>query len=197
MLQLHLMRTYIADVINKSSVLKPSRYGYLTWEWRVGIRSFLYPLMISLLYKILQITGCDSVYLLVSILCVEMDPDLIESPTRLSSSSTQTLSPRIFHAGLAVVCDVFTYWLAREEFGTSASNWAVFFNLSSWFMFYCMSRTLINSLETVLTIISIYYFFRWHHRQNYRCVQLPDQSNASTFSHTSLRYIPENGRLNS
>ncbi|KAG1684044.1 GPI mannosyltransferase 3 [Nymphon striatum] len=120
-------------------------YGHLTWEWTIGIRSYLYPLVICAIFKILQILQMDSVYFI-------------------------TLLPRIFHALLAVINDVYIYWLAREEFGKVAGEWTAFLNLSSWFMFYTMSRTIINSVETVLTTISAYYFFKWCHKQNYRLI---------------------------
>ncbi|XP_074034783.1 phosphatidylinositol glycan anchor biosynthesis class B [Leptinotarsa decemlineata] len=41
------------------------RYGYLTWEWTKGIRSYIPPLIIAGLYKILQITGLDTSNILV------------------------------------------------------------------------------------------------------------------------------------
>lgn len=34
----------------------------------------------------------------------------------------------------------------------------LFAQLTNWFMFYCITRTLSNSLETVLTVISLYYW---------------------------------------
>ena len=34
----------------------------------------------------------------------------------------------------------------------------LFSQLSNWFMFYCFSRTLSNSLETVLTLVSLYFW---------------------------------------
>lgn len=40
-------------------------YGYLTWEWRVGIRSYLYPLVIASWYKILDLLSLDNTILLV------------------------------------------------------------------------------------------------------------------------------------
>lgn len=41
-------------------------YGYLTWEWKAGIRGFVYPLFYACLYKILLLLNHDSVNLLVS-----------------------------------------------------------------------------------------------------------------------------------
>ncbi|CAG9571634.1 unnamed protein product [Danaus chrysippus] len=34
-------------------------YGALTWEWQKGIRSYLYPSVIALLYSVLKFTGLD------------------------------------------------------------------------------------------------------------------------------------------
>ncbi|XP_028257457.1 GPI alpha-1,2-mannosyltransferase 3 isoform X2 [Parambassis ranga] len=39
-------------------------YGYLTWEWKAGIRGFSYPLVFAFLYKILHLIHHDTVYLL-------------------------------------------------------------------------------------------------------------------------------------
>ena len=40
-------------------------YGYLTWEWKEGIRSYIYPLIIAGLYKLLYIIRLDYVEVLV------------------------------------------------------------------------------------------------------------------------------------
>lgn len=34
-------------------------YGALTWEWQKGIRSYLYPSIVAVLYTILKFTGLD------------------------------------------------------------------------------------------------------------------------------------------
>lgn len=34
-------------------------YGYLTWEWHTGIRSYLYPFLISILYSVLKFLNLD------------------------------------------------------------------------------------------------------------------------------------------
>lgn len=41
-------------------------YGYLTWEWEKGIRSYVYPIFFTILYKILAIIKLDIPTLLVS-----------------------------------------------------------------------------------------------------------------------------------
>ncbi|EZA57245.1 GPI mannosyltransferase [Ooceraea biroi] len=42
-------------------------YGHLTWEWTLMIRSYLYPFLISILYRILAALSLDSVYLLITL----------------------------------------------------------------------------------------------------------------------------------
>ena len=42
-------------------------YGYLTWEWLEGIRSWVYPILIAIVYKNLEIFGVDHRLLLVKI----------------------------------------------------------------------------------------------------------------------------------
>lgn len=45
-------------------------YGYLTWEWREGIRSHIYPFLISIVYRILKFIHLDYVSLLTTMPCV-------------------------------------------------------------------------------------------------------------------------------
>ncbi|XP_052744510.1 hemicentin-1 [Bicyclus anynana] len=59
-------------------------YGALTWEWRAGIRNYLYPSVIALLYTILKFTGLDY-------------PEVV------------VLIPRIFQAILSAVADYSFY----------------------------------------------------------------------------------------
>lgn len=40
-------------------------YGYLTWEWTMMIRSYIYPFLISILYRILAILSLDFTLLLI------------------------------------------------------------------------------------------------------------------------------------
>ena len=44
-----------------------SRYGYLTWEWKAGIRSYIYPLIFTTMYRVLYVLNIDYAVLLVSI----------------------------------------------------------------------------------------------------------------------------------
>ncbi|KAF2892045.1 hypothetical protein ILUMI_14128, partial [Ignelater luminosus] len=40
-------------------------YGYLTWEWILGIRSYIYPLIIAFIYKFLEVLHLDYVEALI------------------------------------------------------------------------------------------------------------------------------------
>lgn len=40
-------------------------YGHLTWEWKEGIRSFIFPHMFAILFKILQVVHLDYQYILI------------------------------------------------------------------------------------------------------------------------------------
>lgn len=42
-------------------------YGHLTWEWKLMIRSYIYPFLISILYKILATLNLDSVNMLTTV----------------------------------------------------------------------------------------------------------------------------------
>lgn len=42
-------------------------YGHLTWEWTAMIRSYMYPFLISILYRVLAILSLDSAWLLTTL----------------------------------------------------------------------------------------------------------------------------------
>ncbi|XP_077276775.1 phosphatidylinositol glycan anchor biosynthesis class B [Temnothorax americanus] len=65
-------------------------YGYLTWEWRTMIRSYAYPFLISILYRLLAILSLDSALLL-------------------------TTLPRVFQAILVAYSDYRFYKWTRSE----------------------------------------------------------------------------------
>lgn len=75
-------------------------YGYLTWEWTTMIRSYLYPFLISILYRILAILSLDSAWML-------------------------TISPRVFQAILAAYGDYRFYKWTRSKWTLFALylNW--------------------------------------------------------------------------
>lgn len=42
-------------------------YGHLTWEWSMMIRSYIYPFLISILYRLLAVLSLDSAWLLMTL----------------------------------------------------------------------------------------------------------------------------------
>lgn len=108
-------------------------YGHLTWEWKQGIRSYLHPFLFVPLYKFLALIHLDTPWFMMR-------------------------APRLLQSVFSAVGDLYLYKLSAVLFGHSVAKWAIFSQLSNWFMFYCFSRTLSNSLETVLTLVSLYYW---------------------------------------
>ncbi|KAG6541769.1 hypothetical protein Mapa_016781 [Marchantia paleacea] len=108
-------------------------YGHLTWEWDRGIRSYVHPLIFAALYKVLAITGLDTPWFMAR-------------------------SPRLLQAVFAAACDVYLFKLTTRIFGSRSAFWALFAQMINWFTFFCMTRTLSNSLETTLTIVALFYW---------------------------------------
>ncbi|XP_043777083.1 GPI mannosyltransferase 3 isoform X4 [Cervus elaphus] len=108
-------------------------YGYLTWEWTERLRGYTYPLIFASIYKILHLLGKDSVHLLIWI-------------------------PRLAQALLSAIADLRLYSLMKQLENQQVAQWVFFCQLCSWFTWYCCTRTLTNTMETVLTIIALFYY---------------------------------------
>ncbi|KAJ9153496.1 hypothetical protein P3X46_026926 [Hevea brasiliensis] len=108
-------------------------YGHLTWEWKKGIRSYLHPLVFALLFKVLALLGLDTPWFM-------------------------TKAPRLLQALFSAVGDLYLYKLSYALFNYSVAKWALFSQLSNWFIFFCFNRTLSNSLEAVLTLVGLYHW---------------------------------------
>ncbi|XP_031394344.1 GPI mannosyltransferase 3 isoform X2 [Punica granatum] len=108
-------------------------YGHLTWEWKEGIRSYLHPMVFALLYKVLALLGLDKPWLMVK-------------------------APRLLQSFFCAIGDLYLHKLSHVLFGYCVARWALFSELLNWFMFFCFPRTLSNSLETVLTLVGLYYW---------------------------------------
>ena len=110
-------------------------YGYLTWEWRQGIRSYAMPFVMSLLYDVARALSLDN-------------SDILE------------LIPKLWSGSIAILTDLAMVELARKLFGVEVAFNAILCQVSSCFFFYCMSRSLVNSVETCL-ITSILALWPW------------------------------------
>ncbi|XP_053784048.1 GPI mannosyltransferase 3 isoform X2 [Desmodus rotundus] len=108
-------------------------YGYLTWEWTERLRGYTYPLIFASIYKILHLLGKDSVQLLIWI-------------------------PRLAQALLSAIADLRLYSLMKQLENQQVAKWVFFCQLCSWFTWYCCTRTLTNTMETVLTVMALFYY---------------------------------------
>lgn len=108
-------------------------YGYETWEWKTGIRGYSYPLVFALMYKLLHLINYDTVQLLVFV-------------------------PRVFQALLSAYADVTLYRLILQWDTPDVAKWTFFCQLCSWFTWFCCTRTLTNTMETVLTTLALCFY---------------------------------------
>ncbi|KAL3614020.1 Mannosyltransferase aptg1 [Castilleja foliolosa] len=108
-------------------------YGHLTWEWKKGIRSYLHPVLFAALYKALAFFYLDLSWFMIR-------------------------APRLLQSVFSAIGDLYLYKFSKVLFGDDVAFWALFAQLTNWFMFFCITRSLSNSLETVITIVSLYYW---------------------------------------
>jgi len=106
-------------------------YGYLTWEWHEGLRGFTFPVLFASVFQSLNSLGLDS-------------------------RNAIIFAPRLLQAVLAAFGDFFVFKLSGKLFGRESATWSLLCNCLSWFTFYCITRTLTNSTETILTTIALY-----------------------------------------
>ncbi|XP_051484771.1 GPI mannosyltransferase 3 isoform X3 [Apus apus] len=115
------------------SILNVNNYGYLTWEWAHGLRGYSYPLIFASIYKALQLLAKDDVQLLIWV-------------------------PRLAQAVLAAFADVKLYSLVQHLENAETAKCVYFCQLCSWFTWYSCTRTLTNTMETLLTIFALSYY---------------------------------------
>eukprot|EP01132_Coremiostelium_polycephalum_P005548 gene5548-6909_t len=108
-------------------------YGYLTWEWKEMIRSFLHPFIFVLGFKFLHLFNLDTTYLIIVL-------------------------PKLTQGIIAAIGDYYLYKLAYSIFGKECARWTLICQLISWYTFVCIVRTYSNSIECVMFIVSLYYW---------------------------------------
>lgn len=108
-------------------------YGHLTWEWTAKVRGFSHPLIFALVYKVLQLSSLDFAGLVI-------------------------YTPKILQAILLAIADYHLYLLAAAMTSVKEARFVLICQVMNWFTFYCGVRTLSNSLEMVLTILSLYHW---------------------------------------
>lgn len=114
-----------------SSSWNPSRrdagcsYGFLTWEWAAGLRSYVHPLLFTPLLALLKVTSLDH-------------PRVVQ------------LAPRLTQAALALGHDAAFAAFQRAHFREALLPSALAAATLSWFNNFAHSRTFSNSLESTL-----------------------------------------------
>jgi phosphatidylinositol glycan class B len=108
-------------------------YGYLTWEWSLGLRGILYPGMMSGAYWLVKVLGLEETEMMI-------------------------VAPKVFQAFFTCLTDIFTYALASKLFGDRIGRWSLFCSVTSFFNAYAGVRTFSNSIETTFTTIALYYY---------------------------------------
>lgn len=114
-------------------------YGYLTWEWEYGLRSYIHPLIYMLPYSIVK--------------SLHFTSDSIEYQYVIAS-------PKIINALIAAIGDYYLYHLILIKFQNVrfAKLVSLMSLLSAW-NWYCWCRSFSNSLELSLTILALYNLY--------------------------------------
>ena len=109
-------------------------YGYLTWEWKEQIRSYFYPFIFEIYFRLLRLLSLDTVLLV-------------------------RYGPHVLQAILTAVYDISVYRLTYKLTACRETALIAFYlNISSWFIFYTGSRTLSNVAEMCFSTIGLSYF---------------------------------------
>ncbi|XP_059089161.1 GPI mannosyltransferase 3-like [Tigriopus californicus] len=109
-------------------------YGYETWEWTEGIRSYLHPLLFVPGLAWVQALNWDSTRMVI-------------------------LVPRLTQGLVSVIGDLsFVATAQRLASSSDKLQWMVFVYIGNWFVNYCSSRTLVNTLEMNLTSMALYFY---------------------------------------
>ncbi|KAG5455852.1 MAG: Alg9-like mannosyltransferase family-domain-containing protein, partial [Olpidium bornovanus] len=121
-------------------------FGYLTWEWAEGIRGYAHPLLIAAGYKLLQICRLDDTELLVQ----------NANNARVGTFALKIYVPMLTQAAVAAVGDWNVYMLAFNLFRNHRiAKFALVLQLTSWWNWFCSTRTLVNSAEACLTAVAL------------------------------------------
>ncbi|ODV97291.1 hypothetical protein PACTADRAFT_40242 [Pachysolen tannophilus NRRL Y-2460] len=106
-----------------------------TWEWRQKLRSFNYPLLFALGYKVLEMLGLS-------------DNDLLIIDV-----------PKVLQSFISSLGELYLYkFIFKISNSVELSNITLFLSLVSSFNWFFITRTFSNNVEMVLTIVGIYYW---------------------------------------
>lgn len=110
-------------------------YGGLTWEWELGLRSALHPLIYTVPYYIVQALGLDYNWIIIA--------------------------PKIVNGVIAAIGEYYLYHLTLVKTkDKQLAKWVLALSLFSVWNWMCWTRSFANSLELSFTIVSLYWLER-------------------------------------
>lgn len=138
LLSVLLNRTYfVADEYWQSTEVAHRnvfKYGYITWEWKYQIRSYLYPFMFEIYFRTLKVLDLDS-------------------------SIIVTYGPHFIQAVLTAFSDLCLYEVTLRYFqNEKIAIYSYLFNLLSWFLFYTGSRTLSGTASMCFVSYALHFY---------------------------------------
>ncbi|KAL7273517.1 glycosylphosphatidylinositol anchor biosynthesis [Rhizina undulata] len=114
--------------------------AWVTWEWNNQLRSFAHPLIFAALYK--AVDFISEVFGLRDVMRAEV----------------LAVAPKVLQACFSALGDYYTAKLAGKLFGGVVGWTSLWLSIGSAFHYFCSTRTFSNSLETSITIITLYYW---------------------------------------
>ncbi|KAL3076713.1 hypothetical protein niasHS_013509 [Heterodera schachtii] len=111
-------------------------HGYLAWEWDPSwaLRSSLHPFIYAVIFWILR-------------------------AFRLDFGPVIRWAPHLFHAFLFMLTDAFYIkWIRKIGLSYNVFRLTTTLYACNWFLLYCSTRTLSNSIECSLSLIALYFY---------------------------------------
>jgi phosphatidylinositol glycan class B len=107
-------------------------YGYETWDWTFALRSYAFPAIFEVLFRLLKLFGLHNSHWLVR---------------NMYAANGKQTSPRLVQAVFAATTDFYTYKLARKHFGNTVAHWSVRF-ITVNLPFSCFQPSFCGSIGT-------------------------------------------------
>ncbi|XP_065322971.1 GPI mannosyltransferase 3-like [Gordionus sp. m RMFG-2023] len=89
----------------------------------------------------------------------------------IDTKENMILGPKIMMTIFGIMCDIIFYiWCQKLNYINKelSGKWIFFAYISNWFIFYCVPRSLANTLEMYFYILIIYFYPHWSISLNYK-----------------------------
>lgn len=166
-------------------------YGYLTWEWQARIRSYIYPFLISILYRILAFLDLDNVILLTN------SPKLFQALISGYADYRFYLWTRSKWALFSICTNCFWYYCATRTLANTLETalttialsvfpWPNGNSQSSGFLWIIAFLTAIRPTAVILWAPLCVYHIHANSRNLYKVIRNYVFIGAATFSYSTL-----------